>query len=131
MSQFTSNTQDSESFSRRMIRRAINAVVVTCPENYREIYDNACIHEYGGNPDTITNKDANVIMVNAIRHNYSNYDCFLSMVNRVDIYPNNRAYMMYKNATLEKIPKAYPFLSKYCQSQKRRVDMVKVIRNII
>ena len=69
--------------------------------------------------------DINAIMVNNIRHNYSNYDQVIKQVYKVNRSDND--YEQYKNSVLDKIANTYPFLKDECARQKRKFDMVKVI----
>ena len=90
----------------------------------REIFDNAVNFEYGEPLSEYSEKAINAIMVNDIRHNYSNYEQNLKEVDR--IHRSNKDYIQYKNAVLDKISNAYPGLKNECERQKRKCNMVKL-----
>ena len=92
----------------------------------REIFDNAIQFKYGGPLEEYSEKSINAIMVNDIRHNYSNYDQMLKSVYRVHRCDND--YIQYKNSVLDKISIAYPFLKDECIKQKHKNDMVKICK---
>ena len=94
--------------------------------NYREIFDNAVNYAYGKPLDEYSEKSINAIMVNDIRHNYSNYDYMLKKVYKINRSDND--YIQYKNSILDKISKTYPSLKDECDKQKRKLDMVKIIQ---
>ena len=93
--------------------------------NYREIFDNAVQFAYGRPLEEYYEKNIEAIMVNDIRHNYSNYDDNLKRVYRIKRTDND--YEQYKNSVLEKISNTYPLLKDECNKQKRKCNMVKII----
>ena len=93
--------------------------------NYREIFDNAIQFAYGKPLEEYNEKSIEAIMVNDIRHNYSNYDDNLKRVYRIKRTDND--YEQYKNSVLEKISDTYPLLKNECDKQKRKCNMVKII----
>ena len=116
--------------SRNLIRRAeclYNAIDSTYILNadYREIFDNAVKFAYEGRVYEYYENDINAIMVNNIRHNYSNYDDILN--SGYGIYRSEQDYVQYKNSILEKIGYVYPYLKNECIRQKRECNMVKII----
>ena len=104
---------------------AINSVYIESVD-YRKIFEDAVKYEYNKPLDEYTENNINAIMVNNIRHNYSNYDQIIKQVHR--IHRTNNDYEQYKNSVLEKIATAYPFLKNECQRQKRIFDMVKIVK---
>ena len=101
---------------------SVSIEIVDC----RKIFEDAVKYEYNKPLDEYTENNINAIMVNNIRHNYSNYDQILKQVHRVHRTDND--YEQYKNSVLEKIAAAYPFLKNECQRQKRIFDMVKIVK---
>jgi hypothetical protein len=93
--------------------------------NYREIFDNAVQFAYGRPLEEYYEKNIEAIMVNDIRHNYSNYDDNLKRVYRIKRTDSD--YEQYKNSVLEKISNTYPLLKDECNKQKRKCNMVKII----
>lgn len=93
--------------------------------NYRKIFDNAIQFAYGKPLEEYSEKSIEAIMVNDIRHNYSNYDDNLKKVYRIKRTDND--YIQYKNSVLEKISNIYPSLKNECDKQKRKCDMIKII----
>ena len=101
---------------------SVSIEIVDC----RKLFEDAVKYEYNKPLDEYTENNINAIMVNNIRHNYSNYDQILKQVHRVHRTDND--YEQYKNSVLEKIAAAYPFLKNECQRQKRIFDMVKIVK---
>ena len=91
----------------------------------RKIFEDAVKYEYGKPLDEYTENNIAAIMVNNIRHNYSNYDQMLKQIHRIHRTDND--YEQYKNSVLEKIAIAYPFLENECNRQKRKFNMVKIV----
>ena len=116
---------------RNLIRRtecihgAINSTEITIA-NFREIFDNAVQFAYNEPLEEYSEKSIDAIMVNDIRHNYSNYDQILK--SPYGICRSECDYIQYKNAVLEKIAYTYPSLKDACDKQKRKCDMVKVCK---
>jgi hypothetical protein len=113
--------------NRDLIRRTqslCNAINSTEIENadYREIFDNAVEFAYNNLTYEYTERDIHAIMVNNIRHNYSNYDEVLR--GPYGIRRSECDYMQYKNCVLNKISDIYPPLKDECDRQKRKCDMV-------
>jgi len=99
--------------------------IIIKSEDCRKIFEDAIQYEYGKSLDEYYENNINAIMVNNIRHNYSNYDELIKQVKRIHRTDND--YDQYKNCTLNKIAEAYPFLKKECERQKRQFDMVKIV----
>lgn len=95
-------------------------------KNCREIFDNAVQFAYGEPLLEYSERSIEAIMVNDIRHNYSNYDDNLKQVYKINRSDND--YYQYKNSVLEKISSNYPFLKNECDKQKRKFDMVKICK---
>lgn len=96
-------------------------------QNIREVYDNALLYEYGDDSIVeIRENNINRIMVNQIRHAYSNYESNLKTVNRLE--RNSIKYIQYRNIVLERIACEYPFLRRECEKQKFKHDMVKIVK---
>lgn len=95
--------------------------------SYRGIFDAAIGFNYGGeNPIEFNNPaKINKYMVNAIRHNYTNYEDELKTIHKLKTVHN--AYYRYKNSVLNNIAIKYPFLKNECDNQKRKIDMVRVV----
>lgn len=93
--------------------------------DYREIFDNAVKYVYHDPLNEYTENGINAIMVNNIRHNYSNYDQITRLIHR--IHRCDYDYEQYKNCVLEKISNAYPLLEHECKRQKYQINMVKVL----
>lgn len=103
---------------------AINSTEILVLD-YREIFDDAVRYMYSEPINEYSERDINAIMVNSIRHNYSNYDQVLR-----GPYGINRSeydYAQYKNCVLNKIAHVYPSLKDECDRQKRKCDMVKIM----
>lgn len=115
--------------SRNLIKRtehlyaAINSTEILVAD-YREILNNAVKFVYGNPVNEYYESDICAIMVNNIRHNYSNYDEILN--GEHGIYRSRNDYIQYKNSILEKISNVYPYLKHECYKQKRECNMVKV-----
>jgi hypothetical protein len=93
---------------------------------YRDIFDSAVDFNYSGNPIEFKSQDKlNRLMVNTIRHSFTNYDDNLRVIHRLKTVPN--AYYRYKNSVLTSIAMKYPFLEEECNNQKRKMLMVKVV----
>ena len=105
-----------------------NAINSTNIENKscREIFDSAAQFAYGKPLLEYSEKSIEAIMVNDIRHNYSNYDRVLKKVYKINRTDDD--YNQYKNSVLEKISDTYPFLKDECDKQKRNFDMVKICK---
>lgn len=78
-------------------------------------------------------RDIKHLLINNIRHEKSNYDDGLRKIHKIarkldHRSRNSSSYYLYKNATLDRISKAYPFLEKECKEQKHRMNMVKIKR---
>ena len=93
--------------------------------DYREIFDNTVQFVYGKPLEEYSEKSINAIMVNEIRHNYSNYESMLKKVYKLN--RTNHDYIQYKNSVLDKISIMYPFLKSECDRQKYKLNMVKII----
>ena len=116
--------------NRNLIRRAeclYNAINSTdiIYANYREIFDNAVKFVYNNPVYEYYENDINAIMVNNIRHKYSNYDQILN--SGYGIYRSEQDYVQYKNSILEKIGYVYPYLKHECDRQKRECNMVRML----
>lgn len=105
------------------IHNAIKSTEILTAD-YREIFDNAVGYAYGEPLDEYSEKSIYAIMVNDIRHNYSNYDQILK--SSYGVYRSEYDYIQYKNAVLNKIASVYPSLEAECNRQKRKLDMVKI-----
>lgn len=93
--------------------------------DYREIFDSSIEYVYGDSLAEYTEHSIHSIMVNNIRHNYSNYDDITRLMHRINRSPND--YDQYKNCVLEKISNIYPFLKDECERQKRKFNMVDIV----
>ena len=104
----------------------INSTIIEENVDYRKVFENAVQYAYGEPLDEYNEKSIDAIIVNDIRHNYSNYDQMLKKVYRIN--RTDRDYEQYKNSVLEKISNAYPALKDECEKQKRDFDMVKICK---
>ena len=92
--------------------------------NIRWILDDALRYYNMASDDTLeySERDIKHIMVNDIRHNRSSYESGLKDINKLSRRLSRKDrqinYHAYKNATLDQISEAYPFLSKECKQQK-------------
>ena len=104
--------------------KLIDSVVI---ENvsYREIFDSAIKYIYNQPLDEYNENNIHAIMVNNIRHNYSNYDQITKPMHKIYRSPDD--YDQYKNCILNKISNMYPFLKDECERQKREFNMVKIV----
>lgn len=103
---------------------AINETTI-CNANYREIFDNAVKYAYDEQINEYHENSIYAIMVNNIRHSYSNYDDVLRGMH--SIHRTEYEYIQYKNSVLDKIGYVYPVLKDECDRQKRKCDMVNII----
>lgn len=104
----------------------MNSVIINNDIDYREILDSAIQYSYTEPQDRYSERNLGIIMVNDIRHRYSNYDNILKQVNKVK--RTNNDYIQYKNSVLEKIASSYPYLKNECVRQKQKLDMVDYIK---
>ena len=65
-------------------------------------------------------------LVNSIRHNSFSYNDDIKKIRKLGNERFN--YTQYKNAVLERIALEYPFLREECNKQKRKLDLVKIIK---
>lgn len=101
----------------------INNTKVNNNINLRDALDNALKYEYDENtPIEFKEYNINRIMVNSIRHDYSNYELGLKQVHKLNL-PEDM-YFRYKNIVLDQISYQYPFLKDECERQKHNVNMV-------
>lgn len=117
-------------YNKRISKKLYNIAANTEISDYdaREILDEALRYEYvdGEAPLEFKEKNLKRIMVNSIRHNYSNYDDGLKQVHRLKA--SETVYFRYKNMVLNQISLQYPYLSDECKRQKHTINMVKIIR---
>jgi hypothetical protein len=107
------------------LHNAINSTEIVIGD-CREIFDDAVEFVYGKPNYEYLEKDIDAIMVNNIRHNYSNYDEILR--GRDGIIRSEYDYMQYKNCVLDKIADSYPSLRDACEKQKRKCNMVRICK---
>lgn len=94
--------------------------------SFRDILDNGINYNYETNPIVFYNDEKiNHIMVNTIRHTFSDYEPNLKVIHKLRTVYN--AYPRYKNSVLTSIAKEYPFLEKECDKQKMKINMVRVV----
>ena len=113
----------------------INSIKIDNNNDLREIFDTALNYEF---TDTALNyeftesetpiefKEDNIqrILVNSIRHSYSNYEEGLKNVHRLKSEDN---YFRYKNATLERIAREYSTLRDECERQKHTLNIATIV----
>lgn len=102
---------------------------VTIDDNidYRIILDTAIEFKYGKSNSKYEygEKELGAIMVNQVRHCYTNYNSLVNKSGR--IYRSNNDYRQFKNSVLDKISRSYPLLKDDCDRQKIPNNMVRVI----
>lgn len=108
--------------------RIINSININRDATYREIFDNAVLFKYGKNVNECDYNNINAIMVNNIRHKYSNYDLLLKRIHKIK--NNEDDYFQFKNSVLYKIGQAYPFLKDECFKQRYKLNMVNMIDEV-
>lgn len=89
------------------------------------------IDTLSANNEIIEVKENNLkrMIVNAIRHEYSNYETGLRKLHTSS--KSQLEYYRYKNAVLSRISILYPELKNECNNQKHDVDMCKIFYNNI
>lgn len=94
----------------------------------REVFDNGLIYEYLNIDIPIEFNEQNLkrIIVNSIRHNYSNYEYGLKQIYKLHV--SEDVYFRYKNNILNIISNRYPFLKDECIRQRHLINMVNLIR---
>lgn len=105
----------------------MDSVIIDTDVDYREILDNAIAFKYGksSNKYVYRERELGAIMVNQIRHCYTNYNSLVGKSSR--IHRSNNDYGQFKNSVLDKISKSYPLLKDDCNRQKISNNMVKII----
>lgn len=111
----------------------INGVYIEPKNNIREVLDDALRYPNDASEDGLEYREGDIkhLLVNHIRHEKTNYESGLKSIHKVGVkldrrYRNCASYYLYKNATLEKISQAYPFLERECDQQKRQMNMLRV-----
>lgn len=101
----------------------LNNISINQDIDLREVYDSTM--KYNNSEDLeLSKRTMYRYLVNAIRHNYTNYDDNLKRVYRLD--KNNCVYYkIYKNNILDLIADKYPELSDECDRQKTTLKMIK------
>ena len=109
------------------INSIINDITIE-QESIRNILNNGLIYEYLNTDIPIEFNEQNLkrIIVNSIRHNYSNYEYGLRQIHRLHV--SEDIYFIYKSNILNKISNNYPFLKDECDKQKHLVNMVNLVR---
>lgn len=111
--------------SKKMQHINDNTCIERC-QDIRQIYDRAQMYASRGRmPLEVTEDQIHRIMVNEIRHTYSNYGNNLRYVHMMD-KKNDSQYYLYKNIILDRIATAYPFLADECRDQKYKINMVRI-----
>ena len=100
-------------------------------KNMREIFDGAVSYDNTGAEVPIEFREAKVkrLMVNQIRHCNSNYNQQLKQIYNID-RSSACQYHLYKNIVLDRIGNACPYLKDECSRQKRKMNMVRVKREV-
>lgn len=109
--------------------KIIDSIIIE-DRNYRDIFDDAVQFEYGKPLTEYYEKHIDRIMVNNIRHHYSNYDQVTKQMHKIHRYNGESDYIQYKNSVLDKIANTYPLLEEECNKQKRRFNMVNLITEV-
>lgn len=124
---FHSNQKINEDGERKRFEQIKKQLQIQKPDNYRDILDISYKHNYPNKtPLESKQKDIENMMVNAIRHKFSNYMTCIHKIDHIYLYPNINNYAIFKNYTLECIAQEYPFLQEACNQQKRTIKMVKI-----
>ena len=91
--------------------------------NLRSILDSAVEYQYINPPIEFYEPWFYKLLVNNIRHSYSNYENGLSQLHKLRLPEID--YYRYKNAVLEHISRTYPVLKDECDNQKHKVLLCK------
>ena len=104
----------------------IYSIKVDNNSNLRSIFDDALNYEFTESEIPLEFREGNIqrILVNSIRHSYSNYEKGLKKVYRLK---SEKDYYRYKNATLERIAIGYPTLRDECERKKHKLCMVNIV----
>ncbi len=100
--------------------RAIDDIKIRDIKDFRKTYENAVSYKYGEIPMEISERNANKLLVNCLRHEHSNYD-------KIRHTNFNKQYPYCKNAVLEQIAIKYPSLENECNRQKRNIIFVRKV----
>lgn len=104
----------------------INSIKIDNSVNLREVFNTALNYEFTESEIPLEFKEGNIqrILVNSIRHSYSNYEEGLKKVHKLKSEDN---YFRYKNATLERIAKEYSILRNECERQKHTINIATIV----
>ena len=104
----------------------INSIKVDNNSNLRNIFDDALNYEFTESEIPLEFREGNIqrILVNSIRHSYSNYEAGLKNVHRLK---SEDDYFRYKNATLERIAREYSTLRDECERQKHTLNIATIV----
>ena len=104
----------------------INSIKIDNNNDLREIFDTALNYEFTESETPIEFKEDNIqrILVNSIRHSYSNYEAGLKNIHRLK---SEDDYFRYKNATLERIAREYSTLRDECERQKHTLNIATIV----
>lgn len=114
-------------FKNEKFNKIIQNIKINTDNNLRDIFDSAVSFQYSTSDKPIEYNERNIkrIMVNSIRHDYSNYEDGLKQVHRLKMEED--IYFRYKNIILNCISIQYPFLKDECERQKNNINMVNII----
>lgn len=101
------------------ISKVINSIKTEDIE-FRKLYEDAISFNYKEIPLEINEFKAKRLLVNCMRHKYSNYD-------KIRYKTHNRQYEHCKNTVLDQIAIKYPALEKECNKQKVDIIFVKKV----
>lgn len=91
----------------------------------RQVYEEALLYQYGNIPYIIKENEVKRLMINLLRHKYTNYDKGLFFIKKMgNMSPD---YRVYKNAVINEISSKYPILSDECLNHIEYVNMVNKI----
>lgn len=104
----------------------INSIEIDNSVNLREVFNTALNYKFTGSEVPLEFKEGNIqrILVNSIRHSYSNYEEGLKKVHKLK---SEDDYFKYKNATLERIAREYSELRDECERQKRTLNIATIV----
>lgn len=89
----------------------------------RTVLNSAIKYQYDDYPIDFYESSFYRLLVNSIRHSYSNYETGLLQLHKLKL--SEMDYFRYKNAVLEQISKTYPVLKNECNAQKYNVPLCK------
>lgn len=115
---------------RKRFTDQVNNIDVQRYNDFREVFDDAvrCNITSSEKQLEFRERDINAILVNQIRHGYTNYEKSLKQIRKIrkneELY-----YRRYKNVVLDKISEKYPQLRYACKKQKYSINIVNITKS--